>query len=79
MSAPNIGQFETPTGQKGNIFSPKSWLSGILGAAVLFFFLAIGQNIAKTVSSRVPQMDSQLDQPWNNPAPVSNRPREVVL
>ena len=51
-------------------------LSDTLGHAVYF---ATGQNLARKVSSRVPAIDTTIEQPWVTPAPPSQRKGDIVL
>lgn len=58
-----LGQFQTPTGAKGNIFSLDSWVSMIVGAVVLIVTFAIGQDLAKKIGGVAP-VDTTVDRPW---------------
>jgi hypothetical protein len=74
-----LGEFQTPTGAKGNILNPGDWLGLIVGAVVLIITFAVGQNLAGKVGSRLP-IDTQVDQPWTSPIPVvKNDKQKVVL
>jgi hypothetical protein len=54
-------KFQTPTGATGNLLSPQSWLSLILGTVMLLATFAIGQNVSKRVSERIPAVDTTID------------------
>jgi hypothetical protein len=72
-----LGNFETPAGNKGNIFEISSWGGMILGAMVMILTFGIGEHFAKAIQGRVPA--TQVTQPWNTPAPVSNAPQKITL
>jgi hypothetical protein len=75
-----LGEFQTPTGAKGNILNPGDWLGLIVGAVVLIITFAVGQNLAGKVGSRLP-IDTRIDQPWDIPAPVvvNNEKQKIIL
>jgi hypothetical protein len=63
-----ISQYENPlTGKKGNLFDIGGLWQMVLGVFVLFFIWAMGQNLSKAVSGKVPFLDTTPDQPWANP------------
>lgn len=66
----NLLDFQTPTGQRGNVLNPMTWLSFILGTVFLLATFSIGQNVAKKVSNKLPAIDTQPEPIFN--APVSN-------
>jgi hypothetical protein len=69
-----LTDFQTPTGAKGNILHPSDWLSLIVGSAVLFLTVGVGQHLANKVGSRVP--DTSINQPWQSapaPAPTNQK------
>lgn len=74
-----LTEFQTPTGAKGNILDPSSWVQMILGSAVLFLTLAIGQNVANRASGKAPFLDSRMDQPWDTPQPTVKKDSVEVL
>lgn len=77
-----LGQFQTPTGAKGNVFDPTSWLSLIVGAIVLIITFALGQNLANKIGTSVPGIDGQIDRPWSRPEPAvetNKKPTRQVL
>lgn len=74
-----LGDFKTPTGASGNIFKVNDLLSLILGAVVLIFTFAMGQNIANKVGTRVPGLDSQVEQPWRNPQVQTTTKQRTIL
>lgn len=74
-----LTDFKTPTGQSGNILSVSSWSQMILGSAVLFMTVAIGQNLVGKVGSRTPFLDTQIDKPWNDPQPTAPKNSVEVL
>jgi hypothetical protein len=77
-----LGNFQTPTGAKGNVFDVSSWFSLIVGAIVLILTFALGQNLANRIGASVPGVDSSIDRPWSQPQPevqANNKPTRVVL
>ena len=67
-----LGDFKTPTGVSGNIFSPMTIVQMILGTVVLFFTVAVGQNIASRVNGKAGGfIDTKVEQPWSSPATVA--------
>lgn len=73
-----LTDFQTPTGAKGNLFSPGDWGSLILGSAVLFLTVGVGQHIAGKVQGRVP--DTQINNPFPPQAPVAApAPQKITL
>lgn len=74
-----LTDFQTPTGAKGNLLDPSSWLALILGSAVLLITFAMGQNVASKISGRVPMLDSTIEKPYvDRPAPVQTKRLEVL-
>lgn len=73
-----LGDFKTPTGGTGNVLNPMDWLAYIVGAVVLIITFAVGQNFANKLGGRLP-VDTQIDQPWTSPQPVSKEKGRVVL
>jgi hypothetical protein len=65
-----LGDFKTPTGVSGNILNPMDLISVILGAFVLIIAFATGQKLANGVGSKIPLVDSGIEQPWSSPQPV---------
>lgn len=55
-----LGDFKTPTGLSGNVFSLSSWMELILGAAVLFLAVATGQKIVQKIPAN-PVLDKQIE------------------
>lgn len=76
---PNLGNFTTPTGAKGNIFSIGDLGSLVLGAIVLILTFAMGQNLAGKLGGKVPGMDSTIEQPWISPQPAVQGKTKVTL
>jgi len=76
-----LGDFKTPTGGGGNILNPMDWLSFILGAVVLIITFAMGQNFANKLGTKVPGLDSTIEQPWKSDIPVvqNNKSSRVIL
>jgi hypothetical protein len=75
-----VFQFKNPlTGQTGNVLSIADWGQGILGVAVLFFMLAIGQNFAKAVSSKVPFADSTIEPIISAPVSAGSSPKMRIV
>lgn len=73
-----LGEFQTPTGAKGNILNPTDWLSLVVGAIVLIVTFALGQNLASKMGSKLP-IDTTIDQPWASPMPVKVNDRQKVI
>ncbi len=73
-----LGEFQTPTGAKGNILNPSDWLSLVVGAVILIITFALGQNLAGKIGGRLP-IDTTVDQPWAVPAPVKVNDRQKVV
>jgi hypothetical protein len=74
-----LGDFKTPTGASGNILNPLDWLSMIVGAFVLIIAFATGQKLANGVGSKIPVVDSSIEQPWTSPQPiVSGKGRQIL-
>lgn len=44
-----LGDFKTPTGATGNVFSFGSWLELIIGAAIMFITIATGQKLVQMI------------------------------
>ena len=65
--------FQTPTGQSGNLLNPKSWLSMILGVVVFLITLALGSKLFSTVEKRTGH-DFVIPNPIDNPVPVQRDP-----
>lgn len=75
-----LGDFKTPTGASGNLLNPMDWLSFILGAVVLIITFAMGQNFANKLGSKIPGLDSTIEQPWKSDIPVvQNSNSRVIL
>ena len=56
-----LTQYENPfSGKKENIFDLGGMFSKILGIVVMFFVIATGQNIAKTVSNKT-KLDTTIE------------------
>lgn len=72
-----LGEFKTPAGGSGNVFEIGSWGSMILGSMVMILTFGIGEHLASRVQGRVPS--TQVTQPWQSPAPVSNIPQKITL
>lgn len=61
-----LGDFKTPTGGSGNVLNPMDWVAYIIGAVVLIITFAMGQNFANRLGSKIPGVDSQIEQPWQS-------------
>jgi hypothetical protein len=77
FSLAKLGQFESPTGAKGNVFDISDWGSMILGSFMLLLTFGIGQAFAQKVTGKV--TSAQIEQPWSTPAPISNAPAKITL
>lgn len=71
-----LGDFQTPTGAKGNIFNITDVGGLILGAVVLIFTFAMGQNLAGKLSGKAPFLDGQIDPITKQPV-VNQKVRNV--
>lgn len=66
-----LGNFTTPTGGKGNVFSLSSWTELILGTAVFLLAIATGQKIVQAIpANRV--IDTQIEPIVTTPASVAS-------
>lgn len=59
--AKKLGEFQTPTGAKGNILNPGDWLSLLIGAVVLFLTVAMGQRMAAGIGGKFPVVDGNIE------------------
>lgn len=62
-----LGDFTTPNGAKGNIFSIGNWVELVLGAAVFLIAFATGQKLVQKLPAN-PVLDNSIEQPWKSPA-----------
>lgn len=71
-----ITDFETPTGQRGNILNPMSWWSMVLGVIVFLATLSLGQKLGASLGAKTGGiLNTNPQQPFlarPTPAPVSN-------
>ena len=61
-----FGEYTTPTGSKGNIFSISNWAQLIIGVMVFLVAFAMGQSLTARVGSMLPidtTIDSVVKQP----------------
>lgn len=72
-----LTDFQTPTGAKGNILDPSSWISLILGSLVLIVTFALGQNVVQKLGSKVP-FDTTIDPLVKTPVVASSAPAREV-
>lgn len=72
-----LGNFEAPTGAKGNVFDIGDWGSMILGTFMLLVTFGIGEHFYSKVSGRVP--GSSISNPFPAQVPVSNTPQKITL
>lgn len=61
-----LGNFKTPTGATGNIFSLGSWAELILGAMVLLLTFATGQKLVQSIPSNK-VLDTSIEPVFNSP------------
>lgn len=73
-----LTDFVTPTGQKGNLLSPSSWVQMILGVIVFLVAFAIGQNIKEKASARLP-FDTTIDPIIKQAPVVSGAPMKQIF
>lgn len=55
-----LGDFQTPTGQRGNLLSPKTWLGLILGALALMISFGVASVLYGKVKRAVPGANNWL-------------------
>lgn len=79
MAIKSLGDFTTPTGTRGNVFSIESWGSMILGTVVLIVTFSMGQHFADKLQNKMPRADLTPEQPWKSPAPVSAAKQKITL
>lgn len=72
-----LGNFEAPTGAKGNIFDIGDWGSMILGTVMLLVTFGIGEHFASKVTGKV--HSAQITNPFPAPVPVSNTQQKITL
>lgn len=72
-----LGNFESPSGAKGNVFDIGDWGSMILGAFMLLFTFGIGEHFYQKVTGRV--HSAQITNPFPAPTPVSTTPTKITL
>lgn len=63
-----LGDFTTPTGAKGNVFSLGSWMDLVLGVIVFLVVVATGQRVVQAIPANK-VIDTRIE-PLTN-APVS--------
>lgn len=66
----NLLDFNTPTGQKGNLAKPSTILPIVLGGFVLLAGLSLSERLLKTASTKVPFI-GQPANPFSSPAVAS--------
>lgn len=62
-----LGDFKTPSGVSGNIFSFGSWLELIIGAAIFLITIATGQKLVQMIPSNK-VLDTAIEPIVNQPA-----------
>lgn len=69
-----LTEFQNPlSGSKGNLFDIGNLWSSILGVFVLIFVFAMGEKLAKTVSGKIPAINTTV---YNPLTPVPNTPAQ---
>jgi len=72
-----LAEFENPiTGKRGSLFDLAELWRLVLGVFVLLFVIAMGQNVARAVSSRVKVIDTNIEPIINSPKIVQS---DIVL
>lgn len=56
--------FETPTGQKGNVLNPMSWVPLVLGTVVLLATFSMGEKLGSIVSGKIPLVNTRPQYPF---------------
>lgn len=59
-----LTDFETPLGQKGNLFNPGSWIPLITGTVVLLFTFAMGQKVGNILGAKIPLINTHPQAPF---------------
>lgn len=68
MKLKNLLNSQNPiSGAKGSLIDPSYWISNIMGVLFILVVVATGQNVARSLSGRVPAIDSTIE-------PIINRP-----
>jgi hypothetical protein len=74
-----ITDFETPTGQKGNLFSPMTWIPLITGSLVLLATFSAAQKLGGAIGNKIPLIDSTPNSPWQSQPVPSNSDRTMYF
>lgn len=70
-----LSNYENPlTGKKENLFDIGSMFSKVLGVVVMFFVVATGQNLARTIGSKT-KLDTSVEPLITRPMAESNPKR----
>lgn len=72
-----LGNFESPTGAKGNVFDIGDWGSMILGTVMLLVTFGIGEHFANKLTGKVPA--ASISNPFPPQVPVSTAPQKITL
>lgn len=76
---PKLLDYQNPiSGKTDSITNIGGLWSMILGVFVLFLVVAMGQNLSKAVSRRVPAIDTQIDKLTSNPVVVQVSQKRVI-
>lgn len=75
-----LTEFENPlTGKRQSLFDLGGMWSLILGVIVLLFITGTGQNIARTISNKVPGIDTQPETIFRQPVVVNQTTTKRVV
>lgn len=78
MAKAKLANFTTPTGVQGNLFDLGSIWSLVLGSVVLLATFAMGQNVARAVTGKVPAIDTTPEKPFRD-VPVKSESQKRVI
>ena len=74
----SIFDFETPTGQKGNLINPKDVVKGIMGVVAFLLFMAVGTQVAGKIDELVPLNTSKVGT-WTEAKAVETKQGSVIV
>ena len=74
----SIFDFETPTGQKGNLINPKDVGKGIMGVVAFLLFMAVGTQVAGKIDELVPLNTSKVGT-WTEAKAVETKQGSVIV
>jgi|GEM_PF-2641676 len=72
-----LGDYITPTGQKGNILDVKAWIPALTGVVFLFATLGLGQKGFNYLNNKITAVDASIKDPINRPS-VTSAPKKTI-